>query len=281
MVLVSAPVKHSARFGIAIGALLILALGMVYIVLLREPGSFFYPFAALVFVGAPLGGATAAARRSYANRTAVFLRAASATCGLAALSFIVAYAVYPASQRTSVLLPASCGSFPGSQAPASLVYDLPGVGAATFLTDDRESALVAAIDFRNPPFPSTVFLVRKSDHRILWSAHFPNDIVAAKIDKGTLYIYNDKLGFWIDSRTGLPERKLFTIDNYGGLSPSDRPVIASTASTGRWYMETSAMISSWNLDGSVMPRRRVVFNALAFNCYINGSTGIVEQLWSR
>jgi hypothetical protein len=82
-------------------------------------------------------------------------------------------------------------------------------------------------------------------------------------------------------RTGLPERKILTIDNYGGISQSDRPVIASAASTGRWYMETSATISSWNQDGSVVPRRRLIFNATAFNCYISGATRGVEQLWSH
>jgi hypothetical protein len=277
-------VKNSASFGIAIGAFLILVLGAAYIVVLREPGSLFFPFAALIFIAAPLTGATIAALKAYTNKTPVFLRVAGAVFALAALSFILTYAIYPAFQRTSVLLPASCGSFAGAQPPASFVYDLPGVGPTTLVTSDARSALVAAIDFRSPPFPSTVYLVRKSDYHILWSAHFANDLIAAKIDDGkdgTLYLYNDKLGFWIDSRTGLPERKIFTIDNYGGISPSDRPVFASAASTGRWYMETSAMISSWNQDGSVVLRRRVIFNGTAFNCYVNGSTGSVEQLWSR
>ncbi|MDR3700686.1 MAG: hypothetical protein P4L56_13665 [Candidatus Sulfopaludibacter sp.] len=259
---------------------MILVLGAAYIVVLREPGSLFFPFAALIFIAAPLIGATIAALKAYTNKTPVFLRAAGAVFALAALSFILTYAIYPASQRTSLLLPASCGSFAGAQPPASFVYDLPGVGPATLVTSDARSALVAAIDFRNPPFPSTVYLVRKSDNHILWSAHFANDLIAAKIDDRTLYIYNDKLGFWIDSHTGLPERKIFTIDNYGGISQSDRPVIASAAATGRWYMETSAMISSWNQDGSVVPRRRLIFNGTAFNCYINGSTRSVEQLWS-
>lgn len=273
--------KNPARFGIAIGAFLILVLGAAYIVLLREPGSLFYPFAALIFVVAPLIGATIAALKAYTNKFFVFLRAAGTVFALSALSFILTYAVYPASQRTSVLLPASCGGFAGAQSPAGFVYNLPGVGPVMLVTSDARSALLAAIDFRNPPFPSTVYLVRKSDNHILWNAHFANDIIAAEIDDGTLYIYNDKLGFWIDLRTGLPERKILTIDNYGGISQSDRPVIASAASTGRWYMETSATISSWNQDGSVVPRRRLIFNATAFNCYISGATRGVEQLWSH
>jgi hypothetical protein len=273
--------KNSARLGIVFGAFLIVAAGGAYIAILREPGSLFYCFAALIFIAAPLIGATVAALRAHTNKTAAFLRAGGATFGLAALSFLLTYAVYPEFQRTNVLLPASCGNFAGAQPTASFLYDLPGVGATTMLTGDAKSVLVAAIDYRNPPFPSTVYLVRKGDNHILWSERFADDIIAAKISDGTLYIYNDKLGFWIDSRTGLPERKIFTIDNYGGLSQSDRPVIASTAATGHWYMETTAVISSWNQDGSVVPRRRVTFNGTAFNCYIDGSTASVAQLWTR
>jgi hypothetical protein len=146
---------------------------------LREPGSLFYPFAALIFVVAPLIGATIAALKAYTNKFFVFLRAAGTVFALSALSFILTYAVYPASQRTSVLLPASCGGFAGAQSPAGFVYNLPGVGPVMLVTSDARSALLAAIDFRNPPFPSTVYLVRKSDNHILWNAHFANDIIAA------------------------------------------------------------------------------------------------------
>jgi hypothetical protein len=146
------------------------------------------------------------------------------------------------------------------------------------MTSDAQTALVAAIDFAHTPFPSTVYLVQKSDGHILWSMRFANDILSAAIDAGTLYLYNDKLGYWIDTRTGLPMRNYFTIDNFGGLSPTDRPVLVAGAATGHGYMETTAVISSWRADGSVVSRRHLTFNSIALNCFIAGLTGSVTQL---
>lgn len=273
----------SATYGIGVGAIAISVLGVAYLALLREPGSLFYLFAGLIFVGAPLMGATAAVRKSDANtsKIRVFLRACTGVFGLAVLAFILTYAVYPQFQRTTVQLPAFCGGFAASGPPPGFDYEIPGIGAGILLAGDSQAALAAAVDWTNPPFHSTVYLVRKSGRQILWSSRFENDIIAASIDGGTLYLYNDKLGFWIDAANGRPKRELFTIDNYGGLSQTDRPVLISSAPTGRWYMETTAMISSWNIDGSVATRRRVAFNSIAFNCLVTGATGAVTQLWSR
>lgn len=272
--------RAATKSGIGIGVLLTLGFGTVYIVLLREPGFLFYPFAALIFIATPAIAATAAILRANTDKPRVFARVASAVLGLGALLFVLTYAVYPAFERTSVPLPQSCGVFGGAQPTASFGYNLPGIGATTLLAKDGQTALVAAVDFGKAPFPSTVYLVREPSHQILWSTHFDNDIISAAIDDGTLYLYNDKIGYWIDIRTGLPEKKLFTIDNYGGLSETDRPIAQPHASTGRWYMETMAVISSWNRDGSVRPRRRVTFNSIAFNCLVAGATGSVTRLWN-
>jgi outer membrane protein assembly factor BamB len=176
--------------------------------------------------------------------------------GLAGLGFGLTYAAYPVFERTSVQLPEFCGDFSnGAHPTASFLYELPGVGATTLITSDTQTALVAAIDFERAPFPSTVYLVQKSDGQILWSTGFANDIISASIESGTLYLYNDKIGYWIDTRTGLARNNVFTIDNYGGLSQTDRPVI-----------------------GSVVSRGHVTFNSIAFNCFIDGPTGVVTPL---
>jgi len=267
------------KLGLCLGAVLLLATGAAYLAPLREPGAWFYAFAALVFVVSPLIGAVTAVLATRANRLRNFLAAGSALIGLAALLFVVAYAVYPEFERTSVQLTPYCGDFgSGDHPPPGLVYNLPGVGTTTLMTSDAESAVVAAIDFAHAPFPSTVYLVHKSDGRILWSMDFANDILSAALGAGTLYLYNDKLGYWIDARTGLPTHNFFTIDNYGGLSPTDRPVLVAGAATGHWYMETTGVISSWRADGSVVSRRHFTFNSIAFSCFIAGLTGSVTQL---
>ena len=48
----------------------------------------------------------------------------------------------------------------------------------------------------------------------------------------------------MDERTGELHDSILTIDNYGGLSETDRPIIGHTSS-GNWYFETTAVVSSW------------------------------------
>ena len=266
------------KLGIGLGALLVLAAGTVYLAVLCAPGAWFYTFSAVVFMVSPLVAASAAGRHAPLHKIRAFLGAGSASLGLAALLFLSAYAIVPVFERTSVPLPADCGDFGAGPHPlASFVYELPGVGPTTLIASDDRTALVAAIDFQHAPYPSTVYLVRQSDGGVLWSAHFANDIISAALNAGTLYLYNDKIGYWIDTRTGAPVHNVFTIDNYGGLSSTDRPVLAGAA-TGRWYMETSAVISSWHADGSVVSRARVTFNSIAFKCFVAGPTGGVTLL---
>jgi hypothetical protein len=188
------------------------------------------------------------------------------------------YVVLPQFARTNVQLPALCDGFNGSyDPPANLMYSLPGLDDGILITSDAQSAVVAVIDSDHPPFPSTVFLVNKSDQNIILSMHFDNDVISAMIAEGTLYIYNDKLGYLIDARTGNLEEHFLLIDNYGGLTTTDRPFI-SRASDGHWYMETTAVISSWNVDGTVVSRRNSTFNGIARGCFISGDTDDITQL---
>jgi len=256
-----------------------LGAGAVYVVVLREPGWLFYVFAVLFFAVSPLIGAVMAVRETRTKKIRTFYVTGGGLFGLAGLGFVLTYAVFPVFERTSVQLPEFCGEFgDGLQLPASFVYELPGVGATTLITSDAQTALAAAIDFEHAPFPSTVYLVQKSNGQILWRNDFANDSISAAIEDGTLYLYNDKIGYWIDTRTGLPKNNVFTIDNYGGLSQTDRPVIGAGAGDGHWYLETTAVISSWRADGSVVSRGHVTFNSIAFHCFIDGRTGLVTGL---
>lgn len=126
-------------------------------------------------------------------------------------------------------------------------------------------------DYEHAPYPSTVLLVDTSDNTILQSMSFPNDIISATIDQGILYLFNDKLGYLINAHTGEFEENYLIIDNYGGLSETDRPIL-SRASDGYWYFETTAVISSWNVDGTVKSRPHLTFNGIVRGCFISGDT---------
>ncbi len=145
------------------------------------------------------------------------------------------------------------------------------------VAESEETAVVAMIDYTRAPYPSTVHIVNRSDNRTLRRFDFPDDTIIATVDSGIVYLYNDKLGYFLDARTGAPEKKFLLIDNYGGLSDSDRPVLPG-ASGERRYLETTAVISSWSADGTVRSRSRLTMNGIANNCFVNGGTGEIVEI---
>ena len=263
---------------ISLGALVSVVFGLVYILVLHEPGPAFYPFAGLVCLGGPLTGGVVAALRAPRHRLWAFFTSGASIFGIAWMFFIYTYVVLPQFARRNVRLPASCDGWNGSfDPPAELAYRLPGVGTGALLASDAESAVVVLVDPDEPPFPSDVYLIDRANDKVILGIRFDSDVVSATIEQGTLYLYNDKLGYLLDARTGEMEQDFLLIDNYGGLSETDRPII-SRASSGYWYMETTAVISSWNIDGRVRSRPSLTFNGIARGCFIAGDTHAVTPL---
>ena len=260
------------------GTLFSVIAGIVYIIPLHEPGSLFYLFAVLVFLGGPLiAGATSAAEPS-GHKYLAFLIAGGAVFCAALVMFFLTYAVLPQFDRTSVQLPESCNGFNSSPHPDSaLTYELPGTGTGVLVAGNEQTAVVAMIDYTRPPYPSIVFIVNRSDNRILRRMDFADDTIIATIDSDIVHIYHDKLGYFTDTRTGAPEKNFLIIDNYGGLSASDRPVLPGSPE-GRRYLETTAVISSWSANGTVRSRTHLTMNGIAYNCFVNGETGEIREI---
>jgi len=270
--------KASVAAGIISGTLFSVITGMVYIILLHEPGPIFYPSAALVFAGGPLIAGMTAAARSVEDKYQAFLISGCAVFAAALLLFSITYAVLPHFDRTNVLLPESCSGFDSSPHPApALAYELPGTGTGVLVAGSEQTAVVAIIDYTRAPYPGTVYIVNRSDNRTLRRLDFPDDTIIATIDNGRVYLYNDKRGYVLNARTGAPEKTFLKIDNYGGLSASENPVF-SGATDGRRYLETTAVISSWSTDGTVRSRSRLTMNAVAYNCFVNGETGGIVEM---
>lgn len=271
--------------GVTSGVLVSLVFGLVYFVVLSEPGSAFYLFAGLTFLGGSLIGGLIAVTIKPEHQQKTFLTTSVTVFGVVFVLFLILYLVVPQFERASVPLPAFCDGFDGNfQPPAQLAYTLPDQSTGILMIDDQETAVVARVsanppsgvnhppDAKQPLFPTQVFIVHKPGNKILQSLTFQNDIVSAAIGPGLVYIFNDKLGFLFDAHTGNLEENFLTLDNYGGLSPTDRPFLLSNASTGHWYLETTAVISSWNIHGRVVSRPHLTFNGIAFGCFISGST---------
>jgi hypothetical protein len=270
--------KASVVTGIIFGTLFSVIAGMVYMVPLHEPGPLFYPFAVLIFLVGPFIAGTTAAARSQKDKYRTFLISGCAVFAAVFVLFFMSYAVLPHFDRTSVQLPDSCTGFSASPHPApALAYELPGTGTGVLVAGSEQTVVVAMIDYTKAPYPSSVYIVNRSDNRTLRRMDFPDDTIIATVDSGIVYLYNDKLGYFLNARTGTPEKKFLLIDNYGGLSASRNPVLPGS-SEGRRYLETTAVISSWSTDGTVRSRPRLVMNGIAYNCFVDGGTGKIVEI---
>jgi hypothetical protein len=138
--------------GVGVGIIVSLAAGLVYVVLLREPGSAFYGFAGLAFLGGPLIGGIIAARNTQERKRKAFLSAGGMVFAFACGLFVITYVVVPKFDRASIQLPPFCEGLDGSfNPPSHLVYRLPGGESGILLSGDVETAVVAVVDAQQPP----------------------------------------------------------------------------------------------------------------------------------
>jgi hypothetical protein len=265
--------------GILIGLGFSVVAGLLYFFVLGEPGNLFYPFAVLAFVVGPSVAGFFAARRQPMRKVRSFLTTGASVFGVVLVLFFVMYAIVPIFERTSVQLPDYCdGDYANPMPPDALAYALPDDrGTGIVVARDDQTSVVAVIAQDETPPTSQVYVVDEDRQQILWTASFPNDAVMAAISERIVYLYNDKLGYFLDANTGDYKDNVLVIDNYGGLSQTDRPILMGT-SDGNWYVETSAVISSWEVNGTVHSRPFLILNAIANGCYVDGQTGVVTRL---
>jgi hypothetical protein len=254
--------------GIIIGVILGVAFYSTYVFVFNESSSEFYLFAGLALLGSPLTGGIISALMAREYRLTQLLISGSAIFLILFVLSSMIYVILPVFSYESVQLPASCiNNAPNtsSHMPSYLNYSIPGIGIGRLITGDNDSAVVVMSDYDHFPYASTVYVVNKSNDKVLRSFRFNNDIIAAAIDQGTLYLFNDKIGYLINAQNGEFRRVLVTFDNYRGLFTSNNNT----------YMQTTFEISVFNADGSVASHRRMYMNCTAFGCFIDGSKGQV------
>ncbi|HEY3422332.1 MAG TPA: hypothetical protein VGK13_04170 [Methanocellaceae archaeon] len=209
--------------GIIIGIILSIVFDLLFIFIFHESSSEFYLFAGLALLGGPLIGGIISALISKENKLISLFISSVAVFVILLILSVLSYVVLPVFSYDGVQVPASCinASNSGSHLPAYLNYTIPGLGTGTLITSDKKSAVVAITDYDHFPFDSTVFLINKSNNKTIQSLKFNNDIIGAAIDDGVLYIFNDKIGYIIDTDDGEFVKKIFTIDNYRGIYTSN------------------------------------------------------------
>ncbi len=249
--------------GITIGVIFYVVLDFMFVFIFHESSSEFYLFAALALLGGPLIGGFISALKSKKNKLIALLISGVAVFVILLILSVFSYIVLPVFSYDGVQIPASCinASNSGSHLPSYLNYTVPGMGTGTLITSDKKSAVVAITDYDHLPFDSTVFLINKSSNKIIQSLQFNNDIIGAAIDDGVLYIFNDKIGYIIDTDDGEFVKKIFSIDNYRGIYISNNNT----------YMQTTLEISVLNNDGSVLSHRQMNMSCIAYGCLISSS----------
>ena len=257
-------------FGIIIGVVLGVAFYVTYALIFHESSSEFYLFSGLALLGSPLVGGIISALKAKEDKSIALLISGSAILLILTVLSILAYVVLPVFSYESVQLPDSSinnASSPGSHMPAHLNYSIPGIGTGTLITGDDNSAVVVMSGYGHLPYTSTVYLIHKSSNKTLRHLNFNNDIIAAAIDQGTLNLFNDKIGYYINTENGEFVKTIVRLDNYRGLFTSGNST----------YMQTTFETSALNADGSIESHRRMYMNCTAFGYFISGSTGQVME----
>ncbi len=257
-------------FGIIIGIILGIAFYLTYVCIFHESSSEFYLFAGLALLGSTLAGSIISALMVKEEKPIALLISGIAILMILIILSILAYVILPLFFYESVQLPASCindEQNSGSHMPACLNYSIPGIGTGKLITGDNNSAVVVMSDYDHLPYASTVYLIDKSSNKVIRSLSFNNDIIAAAIDQGTLNIFNDKIGYYINTENGEFVKTIVRLDNYRGLFMSNNNT----------YMQTTFETSVLNADRSVGSHRQMYMNCTAFGCFISGSTGQIIE----
>lgn len=188
-------------------------------------------------------------------------RAVVLVSALVAVVVIIGSGVYIASVAltpfSSVAVPASCTDAV-SHLPGRRAYQVPRVRTTgTLLTSSPTSAVVLLANYGHRPFTSTVYVVDRRRHEVVRSLDFSNDVIAAAIDHGVLYLYHEGILYPISATTGRTLHGMVRFDNYRALY----------VSRGQRRMQTSAAISSLGFDGHLVAAVNNHFATVAYGCY--------------
>jgi hypothetical protein len=120
-----------------------------------------------------------------------------------------------------VAVPASCTD-KAPHLPASRQYTVLGVGTGTLLGENADIAIVVLADYGRSPFYTHVYIVNRHTNQVANEFDFPTNVVDAGFDGNTLYLFNDKLGYFLSAINGKSMRFIVTSDNYRGLYEPNR-----------------------------------------------------------
>jgi hypothetical protein len=241
--------------GIAVGGAAGIVFYLLYVYAFNQSSVAFYPFAFLILVGSPtIAGVMSFLRSKKSGRRRTFIVSGAAVLVIAIIVLPTSYVILPLFSYDSTQVPSSCAT---ANLPINLNYAVPGVGNGTLLTNDSQSAVVVMVDRNSPTLNSTLLLLNRSNNQAIMTVRFSNDILAATISNGVLYLFNNKLGYMIDAHNGEPVENIIETDNYAGLYSLN----------GATFIQTNEEFSALNVNGSVLSHVKLNFNSIVFGCF--------------
>ena len=94
-----------------------------------------------------------------------------------------------------------------------------GYGEGTAIAADGPAAVVVVPGPDGRTAGGSLHLLAGDD--VVFSVPVASRAVAAGIADGRAYLFDDKIGYFLDAATGIPVPRTFTVDNYRGLYMAD------------------------------------------------------------
>jgi hypothetical protein len=89
---------------------------------------------------------------------------------------------------------------------------VPGIGAAWLVAADSDAEVVFGL--------GTAYLLKLPGRSVLWQQSFASTEISAALQSGTAYVFDDKIGYFLNTTTGDVQRHIVESDNYRGLFAS-------------------------------------------------------------
>jgi hypothetical protein len=108
-------------------------------------------------------------------------------------------------------IPTDCTSG-STHISADRILQVPGIGAAWLVATDSDAELVFG--------SGTAYLLKLPGRSVLWQQSFASGEISAALESGSAYVFDDKIGYFLNTTTGEVQRHIVESDNYRGLFTS-------------------------------------------------------------
>lgn len=127
---------------------------------------------------------------------------------LALVLVLITTLITPYSSRP---IPTDCTSG-STHIPADRILQVPRIGAAWLVAAGSDAEVVFG--------SGTAYLLKLPDRSVLWQQSFASEEISAALQSGTAYVFDDKIGYFLNTTTGDVQQHIVESDNYRGLFTS-------------------------------------------------------------